>query len=182
GLVRASDGGTLFLDEIGDLPLTAQAAFLRVLQEAEVVPVGGSRPEPLDLRVVAATHHDLKRSVREGKFRHDLLARLEGITLKLPPLRDRAEDVPLLIVLLLRRLAPERPDVKFTPTAAQAILSHDWPLNVRELEQALSGALALSGIGPIEIAHLPETLLGPEDPGPPRELSPEEVQHRDELV
>ncbi|HET9158073.1 MAG TPA: sigma 54-interacting transcriptional regulator, partial [Myxococcaceae bacterium] len=154
GLVRSSDGGTLFLDEIGDLPLTAQAAFLRVLQEAEVVPVGGTRPEPLDLRVIAATHHDLKRSVREGKFRHDLLARLEGITLKVPPLRDRSEDIPLLLVLLLRRLAPERPDVKFTPAAAQVILSHDWPLNVRELEQALAAALALSRTGLIDLAHL----------------------------
>ena len=182
GLIRASDGGTLFLDEIGDLPLPAQAAFLRVLQEAEVVPVGGSRPEPLDLRVVAATHHDLKRSVREGRFRHDLLARLEGITLKLPALRDRAEDIPLLIVLLLRRLAPERPDVKFTPAAAQAILSHDWPLNIRELEQTLSAALALSGTGSIELDHLPETVIGVADTGPARELSAEEERHRDELT
>jgi transcriptional regulator with GAF, ATPase, and Fis domain len=123
GFVRTSDGGTLFLDEIGDLPATAQAAFLRVLQEAEIVPVGGSRPEPLDLRVVAATHHDLKRLVREGRFRHDLLARLDGVTLRLPALRDRSEDIPLLMVLLVRKVAPERPDLKFTPAAAQAILA-----------------------------------------------------------
>ena len=175
GWVRTSDRGTLFLDEIGDLPATAQAAFLRVLQEAEVVPIGGSRPEPLDLRVVAATHHDLKRLVREGRFRHDLLARLDGVTLRLPALRDRSEDIPLLLVLLLRKLSPERPDVKFTPAAAEAILRYRWPLNVRELEQALAGALALSATGPaIESAHLPETVVGTAEPEPLRELTVEE--------
>ncbi|HET9156260.1 MAG TPA: sigma 54-interacting transcriptional regulator [Myxococcaceae bacterium] len=182
GAIRTSDGGTLFLDEIGDLPAAAQAAFLRVLQEAEVVPVGGSRPEPVDLRVVAATHHDLKRLVREGKFRHDLLARLDGVTLRLPALRDRSEDVPLLLVLLLKKLAPERPDVKFTPEAAQAILQHRWPLNIRELEQALAGALTLSAGGPIESRHLPETLLGTGEPEALPELTPEESRHRDELM
>jgi len=186
GLVRASDGGTLFLDEIGDLPLTAQAAFLRVLQESEVLPVGGQRPEPIDLRVIAATHHDLRRLVREDRFRHDLLARLEGLTLKLPPLRDRAGDIPLLTVVLLRKLAPERSDVKFTPAAAQAILDHYWPLNIRELEQALAGALALSGIAltgsvPIDIGHLPETMLKFAW-HTPRELTPDEARHRDQLL
>ena len=185
GLVRASDGGTLFLDEIGDLPLPAQAALLRVLQEAEVLPVGSHRPESLDLRAIAATHHDLKRSVREGHFRHDLLARLEGITLALPALRDRPEDIPLLMVLLLRKLAPERPDVKLTPAAAQALLSHPWPLNVRELEQALAGALALSGIGPIDVRHLPATVVEGADLPPEelaRELTPDDIRRRDELL
>ena len=182
GAVRTSDGGTLFLDEIGDLPPTAQAALLRILQEAEVVPVGGSRPEPVDLRVVAATHHDLKRLVREGRFRHDLLARLDGVTLRLPALRDRSEDIPLLVVLLLKKLAPERPDVKFTPEAAQAILRYRWPLNIRELEQALAGAVTLSASGSLESAHLPETVLGTQEPEPLRELTPEESRHRDELV
>jgi len=182
GWVRAADGGTLFLDEIGDLPLTTQAAFLRVLQESEVMPVGGQRPEPVDLRVIAATHQDLGRLVREQRFRHDLLARLDGLTLKLPALRDRAEDIPLLVVLLLRKLAPERPDVKLTPAAAQAILTHDWPLNIRELEQALAGALALSGIGltgsvPIDFAHLPENMTKPA-----RQLTSEEARHRDQLL
>jgi transcriptional regulator with GAF, ATPase, and Fis domain len=186
GWIRASDGGTLFLDEIGDLPLTAQAAFLRVLQESEIMPVGGQRPEPIDLRVVAATHHDLQRLVREDRFRHDLLARLEGLTLKLPTLRERAEDLPLLLVVLLRKLAPERPDVKLTPAAAQVILNHDWPLNIRELEQALRGALALSGIAltgsvPIDLAHLPETLTRSAVPKPAH-LTPEEARHRDQLL
>jgi DNA-binding NtrC family response regulator len=185
GLVRASDGGTLFLDEIGDLPLPAQAALLRVLQEAEVLPVGSHRPEPLDLRAIAATHHDLKRAVHEKLFRHDLLARLEGITLMLPALRDRPEDIPLLIVQLFLKLAPERSDVRLTPAAAQALLSYSWPLNVRELEQALAGALALSGVAPIDVRHLPPTVvdgaeLSPNEAG--RELTPDDIVLRDELV
>jgi len=185
GWVRAADGGTLFLDEIGDLPLTTQAAFLRVLQESEVMPVGGQRPEPVDLRVIAATHQDLGRLVREQRFRHDLLARLDGLTLNLPALRDRAEDIPLLVVLLLRKLAPERPDVKLTPAAAQVILNHHWPLNIRELEQALAGALALSGIAltgsvPIDLAHLPENMTKRVRPSP--ELTSEEARHRDHLL
>ena len=182
GLVRAADGGTLFLDEIGDLPPAAQAALLRVLQESEVLPIGGHRPQVLDLRVLAATHRDLDRLVREDKFRHDLLARLEGVTLELPPLRDRQEDLGLLISLLLRKLAPERPDVRLTPAAAQALLGYRWPLNIRELEQALSGALALSGAGPIDLAHLPPDVVGQTGEEPPRELTPEEARHRDELL
>ena len=182
GLVRASDGGTLFLDEIGDLPAAAQAALLRVLQESEVLPVGGHRPQSLDLRVIAATHRDLARLVGEGKFRHDLLARLDGITLVLPPLRDRREDLPLLLALLLKKHAPERPDLRFTPAAAQAILQYRWPLNVRELEQALAGAVALSGLAPVDVSHLPPALAAPVHDQPPRELTPEETRHRDELL
>jgi len=182
GLVRASDGGTLFLDEIGDLPSAAQAALLRVLQESEVLPVGGHRAQPLDLRVLAATHRDLDQLVQEGKFRHDLLARLDGVTLALPPLRERREDVPLLLSFLLHKLAPERPELRLTPAAAQALLSYRWPLNVRELEQALAGALALSGAGPIDMAHLPPALVGRPVEEPPRELTPDEARHRDELV
>jgi DNA-binding NtrC family response regulator len=182
GLIRSSDGGTLFLDEIGDLPLAAQAALLRVLQESEVLPVGGHRPHSLDLRVLAATHRDLGRLVQEGKFRHDLLARLDGVTLELPPLRDRREDLPVLMSSLLHKLAPERPDLRFTPAAAHALLSYRWPLNIRELEQALAGALALSGAKPIDLAHLPATVAGRAAEEPPRELSPDEARHRDELV
>ena len=182
GWVRASDHGTLFLDEIGDLPLPAQAALLRVLQEAEVVPVGAHRPEPLDLRVLAATHRDLHAMVRAGTFRQDLLARLEGITLQLPALRDRSEDIPVLLVFLLRKLAPERRDVRLTPAATQTILDHDWPLNVRQLEQALCAALALSGSGPIERAHLPEVVLSGPLPPPVPELGAAEARHREELI
>ena len=183
GWVRASDHGTLFLDEVGDLPVPAQASLLRVIQEAEVVPVGANRPEPLDLRVLAATHRDLNAMVRKETFRQDLLARLEGITLQLPALRDRSEDIPVLLVLLLRKLAPERPDVRLTPAATRTILEHEWPLNVRQLEQALSAALALSGSsGLIERAHLPEAVLKSPEPVPVPELDAAGTRHREELT
>ncbi len=180
GLLRTSDGGTLFLDEIGDLPLTAQAALLRVLQEGEVLPVGGTQPERLDLRVVVATHRDLGQMVRDRTFRHDLLARLEGVVLELTALRDRPEDVPLLIATLLRKLSPERPDVRLSPEATRSLLEYDWPLNVRELEQALAGALALSGVGTIQREHLPPALR--KAPTEVPQLTSDELRHRDELI
>jgi transcriptional regulator with AAA-type ATPase domain len=181
GLVKSSDGGTLFLDELGDLPHPAQAALLRVLQEAEVLPIGGHRPTPLNLRVLAATHNDLGRLVKEQRFRHDLLARLDGVTLVIPPLRERPEDLPLLIALLLRRLTLDRPGVKFTPAAAEALLAYAWPLNVRELEHALAGALALSGTHPIDLSHLPPAVTGGQ-PTERRELNEVELVQRDALV
>jgi sigma-54 dependent transcriptional regulator, acetoin dehydrogenase operon transcriptional activator AcoR len=183
GLIRTSDGGTLFLDEIGDLPLDAQPALLRVIQDHEVMPVGVARRIPVDLRVIAATHRDIEDLVREGRFRNDLFARLDGVALDLPPLRDRREDVPLLIASLLHKLAPERRDVKLSPDAVQALLEHDWPRNVRELEQALAGALALSTTGAIERAHLPRAVReAAEDKAQPRELTAEEQRHRQELI
>src|SRR6266851_8160791 len=182
GFLRTSDGGTLFLDEIGDLPLAAQAALLRALQESEVLPVGATQPERVDLRVVAATHRDLDQMVREGTFRHDLLARLHGVVLELTPLRDRPEDIPLLIATLLRRLSPESSEVKLSPEAAQSLLEYDWPLNVRGLEQALAGALALSGAGTIAREHLPAALRKPLNEAPQRQLTVDEVRHRDELI
>jgi len=180
GKFQQADGGTLFLDEIGDLPLTAQSTLLRTIQESEVLPVGGTRPERIDLRVVAATHRDVERMVADGTFRHDLLARLRGVVLELIPLRERPEDVALLIASALRKLAPERGDVKLSPEAARALLEHDWPLNVRELEQALAGALALSGTGAILLEHLPEALRPTGEPPP--QLTEEQARHRDELI
>src|SRR5882724_10261308 len=164
-----------------DLPPAAQAAFLRVLQEGEVLPVGGTRPEQLDLRMVAATHRDLDQMVRAGTFRRDLLARLSGVTLELSPLRDRPEDVPLLIATLLRKLASERREVKLALEAARLLLEHHWPLNVRELEQALAGALALSGGGTIQREHLPPVFRDPPAEVCP-ELTEEELRHRDKLI
>src|SRR5690606_9536217 len=105
GLIRMSHGGTLLLDEIGDRPPASQAAFLRVLQEREVMAVGGTRPVPVDLRVVSATHRDLEALVAQGRFRADLLARVSGFRIDLPPLRERREDLGLLIGALLRKLA-----------------------------------------------------------------------------
>ena len=194
GLVRSADRGTLFLDEIGDLPLPAQAALLRVLQEREVSPVGSTRAFAVDVRFVAATHRDLDAMVAAGQFRADLLARLDGWTLALPPLRERREDLGLLADALLARSAGERKrPVSLTWDAARALLRHDWPLNIRELEQSLTAAAILSG-GNIELAHLPGAIrrgvsspvaAAPEPAeteiadGP---LSPADEQRRQELI
>jgi len=156
GLVRAADRGTLFLDEIGDLPLTAQAALLRVLQEREVVPVGGSHPVKIDLRVVAATHRSLDRMTARGEFRADLLARLSGYRHLLAPLRARREDLGLIVGDLLRRSEiPEAASLRLDAAAGRRLCAHDWPLNIRELQQCLSVSAALSPRGVIEAEHLP---------------------------
>jgi DNA-binding NtrC family response regulator len=158
GLIRGADGGTLFLDEIGELPLPSQAALLRVLQEREVMPLGSSRPIPIDIKLVCATHHDLPALIEQGRFRSDLYARLAGFTVRLPALRDRRDDLGLLIAALLRRLAPGRTAVRLTAAASHALLAHDWPHNIRELDTTLGVALALARGGPIDVAHLPEAM------------------------
>jgi len=156
GLIRAADGGTLLLDEIGDLPLPAQAALLRVLQESEVVPVGSARAVKVDLRIVAATHRPLRAEVSRGAFRDDLLARLSGFTMNLTPLRARTDDLGIIVGDLLRVLAPQTAStVTFGPRVARALLAHDFPHNVRELSQVLATALALSEGGTIELEHFP---------------------------
>jgi len=156
GLVRSSDRGTLLLDEIGDLPLAAQAKLLRVLQEEEVRPVGATAAIKIDLRVVAATHRDLEALSREEKFRPDLLARLSGVALHLPPLRERREDLGLLIAAVLRKHGGEGSGaVSFSPEAARALLLHSWPRNVRELEKSVAGAMVLARGGRIDLEHLP---------------------------
>jgi transcriptional regulator of acetoin/glycerol metabolism len=186
GLVRASDRGTLFLDEIGDLPLAAQPALLRVLQEREVTPVGATRPTPVDLRVVSATHRDLAALESSGGFRADLIGRLAGHAFRLPPLRERREDLGLVIATVLRRLAGDRADeVTLSAAVGYFLLTHAWPLNVRELEQCLAGALAVSG-GAIESHHLAAglPLAGREQkppPAPTRPLSSDDEQHRAQL-
>ena len=168
GLIRSADRGTLLLDEIGDLPLPAQAALLRVLQEEEVTPVGGTRPVKIDLRVIAATHRDLKALVEQEKFRRDLYTRLSGFTLSLPPLRERREDLGLLIASLLKRIAPGRP-LKLTPEAGHVLLGHSWPGNVRELEKCLAGAAVFAREDLIDVDELPAALR---EPGPPRTPAP----------
>jgi DNA-binding NtrC family response regulator len=156
GLIRSADGGTLFLDEIGELPVAAQAALLRVLQEHEVLPIGADRPVKVDLRVVTATHRDLDSDVDANKFRADLRARLMGVTVELPALRSRREDLGHLISALLDKLAPERA-IGFTADAVAALYMHTWPLNIRELERALAAALAVAK-DRIELPHLPASV------------------------
>jgi hypothetical protein len=177
GFVRAADRGTLFLDEIGDLPLSAQAALLRVLQEREVVPVGGSRPVKVDLRVVAATHRPLDRMAAEGSYRADLLARLAGYRHLLPPLRARREDLGLIVGDLLRHAElPAAGDLRLTTAAGRRLFAHDWPLNIRELQQCLSVSAALAPRGVIEAEHLPITAGAPaRSPVSERELEDPEA-------
>ncbi len=186
GLVRASHGGTLFLDEIAELPEPSQAALLRVLQESEVVPVGGTEPVKVDIRVLAATHQNLSARVEAGTFRKDLYSRLIGFQLTLPPLRERREDIGLLVAELLPRVAPEVADkVRFQRAAGRALFTFDWPLNIRELEHALSSSIALAGGNEITPDHLPESLRVKKSVTPSSSrvrLSPEDEQIRAELV
>jgi transcriptional regulator of acetoin/glycerol metabolism len=179
GFVRAADGGTLLLDEIGDLPLEAQPVLLRVLEERQVVPVGDTRPQPVELRVVAATHQDLGRLVAEGRFRADLYARLAGHTFRLPSLRERREDLGLLVGTLLRRIGgPGAGRLSLSRDAARALLRYPWPLNVRELRQCLERAVILCGDGPIRPEHLPGPVLAPAPEDVPATATPQAAPPR----
>ena len=158
GLFREADHGTLFLDEIGDISPALQSRLLRVLQEQEIVPVGSETPVRVDVRVIAATHRDLPALVREGRFREDLYYRLNVVTIMLPPLRERRQDIPVLIDDFLRRLGArhERGPVAVDPEAQRALLAYDWPGNVRELLNVLERALVLAAQDVIGPEHLSE--------------------------
>jgi len=156
GLVRTAHRGTLLLDEIGDMPLDAQAKLLRVLQSKEVLPLGSTQAEHVDVRFVAATHQDLGRLQREGRFRQDLYARLNEYELRLPPLRERKEDVYALVRAFLARHG--RPDLSPSVPFMVALLHHDWPYNVRELEAAVKRALTLAEGAILEPELLPEAV------------------------
>jgi DNA-binding NtrC family response regulator len=160
GLFREADHGTVFLDEIGDISPGLQARLLRVLQEQEIVPVGAEQPIKVDVRVIAATHRDLPTLVQERKFREDLYYRLNVVTIHLPPLRERRQDIPLLIDHFLTTLAQRhgRGPVAMDPGAQALLLAHDWPGNVRELENVLERALVLAEIDVIGPEHLPESV------------------------
>jgi DNA-binding NtrC family response regulator len=146
GLIGEADGGTLFLDEIDCLPLLAQVKLLRFLQEKVYRPLGSTKMQPVDVRLIAATNINLEEAVREGKFRQDLYYRLNIIPLALPPLRERREDIPALARHFLAKYAAEfeRPAMEFSLEAMQKLLLHDWPGNVRELEHAVERAVVLS--------------------------------------
>lgn len=157
GLVEAADGGTLFLDEIGELPLEAQARLLRVLQEGEIRRVGSVQSQKVDVRLIAATHRDLKSLAKIGQFREDLYYRLHVIALKLPALRERGADVNEIANAFLARQSARinRNDLRFAADAEQAIRHYSWPGNVRELENAVERAVILS-----ESAEISADLLG----------------------
>ncbi|MBK9266740.1 MAG: sigma 54-interacting transcriptional regulator [Polyangiaceae bacterium] len=178
GYLRRANGGTLFLDEVGDFPLHAQATLLRVLELGEVVPVGGASPVMVDLRIVAATNKPLDKMAIRGEFRVDLLARLSGHRHTLTPLRQRIEDMGLLIGALLQRSkVPGAGELSFTVDAGKWLLSQRWALNIRELSQLLGVAAALADEPLIERAHLIERSLEPDvsaEEAPP----PDDVRFR----
>ncbi len=150
GKIEAASGGTVFLDEVGDMPMVIQAKILRALQEREIERVGGAHPIPVDIRVIAATNKDLLKMVKEGKFREDLFFRIDVFSLRLPPLRERSEDIPLLATHLLRQI---KTGCELSPRALAALTAHHWPGNVRELRNAIEAAAALAA-GMIEPEHL----------------------------
>jgi len=157
GLFREADRGTLFLDEIGDISPALQARLLRALQEHEIVPVGSEAVIKVDARIIAATHRDLAALVRTGKFREDLYYRLNVVTLQLPPLRHRKQDIPLLLDHFLRELTERhgRGPVALDQEAQQRLMAYDWPGNVRELQNVLERALVLAEQDVIGPEHLP---------------------------
>ena len=159
GLLSAADGGTVFLDEIGELPLDLQAKLLRALQEKEVRPVGATHAVPITARVLAATNRDLSAMVEQGAFRKDLYFRLSVVNLKLPPLRERREDIAVLAEHFLERLHRETGvSHVFSEDAVRLMTEYDWPGNVRELENAIERACALSSGPVLHMADLPTQL------------------------
>jgi two-component system response regulator AtoC len=168
--------GTIFLDEIGDTPPEFQAKLLRVLQEHEYYPVGAERPERTEARVVSATHRDLEKLVSIGQFREDLYYRLRVVEIRVPPLRDRMSDVPLLAEHLLRKAAEttgSRP-LQLAPETSEALMSHDWPGNVRELENTLTRAAVLATGDVIRPEHI--EVAAAVDSGTPRLVSLEDME------
>jgi DNA-binding NtrC family response regulator len=162
GLFEIADRGTLFLDEIGTMSLDTQSKILRVLQDKKFMHLGGVHEVQVDVRIIAATNVDLKQQVREGKFREDLFYRLNVITIDLPPLRQRKEDIPLLTGFFLNRYSQEneRPTRRITPEALRPLLTYSWPGNVRELENVIERAVVLSAGVDVGPELLPDQIAG----------------------
>jgi two-component system NtrC family response regulator len=157
GLFEVANGGTLFLDEIGELPKAMQAKLLRVLESGEIRRVGDNESLRVDVRVVCATHRDLRQMVEDGDFREDLMYRINTFEIHLPPLRDRVGDIPELAEHLYRRFRPKSPpgEVLFTTDALEALQSHVWPGNVRELANVIEHATIVSENPPVSVEDLP---------------------------
>ncbi|MFN0248371.1 MAG: sigma 54-interacting transcriptional regulator [Kofleriaceae bacterium] len=164
GLIEAAAGGTVFLDEIGEVPLTIQAKLLRAIERREVLRLGSTRPMQIDVRFIAATNRDLAAEVAGGRFRADLFYRLDGVTLKIPPLRARRGAI---VPLALEFIAAVRPDAKLTAAAAAALEQNPWPGNVRELKAVVERAIVLARGGDIDAKHFTFSLTaGAKSPGP----------------
>ncbi|NQU09950.1 sigma-54-dependent Fis family transcriptional regulator, partial [bacterium] len=159
GMFEAADGGTLFLDEIGEMPLATQSKLLRAVQEREIRRVGSQQTITINVRLVCATNRNLEEEVRQGRFREDLYYRINVVPVTVPPLRERREDIPLLVAHFSQRLAKElgRPTPSFSSTALERLSQYDWPGNVRELEHTLERVIILSdtdNIGPEQLGHV----------------------------
>ncbi|GIW82755.1 MAG: hypothetical protein KatS3mg105_4562 [Gemmatales bacterium] len=155
-MLQLADGGTVFLDELADIPLPVQVKLLRVLEHNEVLPVGGNQPQPLNIRILSATHRDLSKCVAEGTFRHDLYYRLNVFQIHLPPLRERKDDIPLLAEQFLRRFAPQA--LPLAQTTVDYLKSLPWFGNVRELQNALEHAAIVARDQAISPEHFPPAL------------------------
>jgi two-component system, NtrC family, response regulator HydG len=167
GKFELADGGSIFLDEIGDVSAKTQMVLLRVLDERKITRVGGNRTIPVDFRMIAATNRDLEAMVAEGIFREDLYYRLNVVTVRMPSLRERKEDIPLLAEHFLERFvrAMSRPPLIFAPEAMDLLVRHDWPGNVRELQNAVERAVVICRGGRIEPSDLPFAAAPPAGPG-----------------
>jgi len=168
GLLSIAQGGTIFLDEVGELPVDLQAKLLRAIQEKEIRPVGSTRRIPIDVRILAATNRDLEHAVSQGTFRKDLYFRLNVLSVKIPPLRERRQDIPLLVGHFLDRLSREAGmERMLTDDAMKALLAYDWPGNVRELENCLERSCALTTAPLMQLRDLPTYIHGmpAEEPG-----------------
>jgi DNA-binding NtrC family response regulator len=159
GLFEVASNGTLFLDEIGDFPLELQAKLLRALQEKEIRPVGSTERIPMDVRVIAATNRDLEAAIRSGRFRQDLYFRVNVVQIKLPPLRERKTDIPLLVDYFLEKFSgPSQPARTISAEAMRRLMAYDWPGNVRELENAIERAIAMADGPNLGVDDLPLVL------------------------
>jgi transcriptional regulator with PAS, ATPase and Fis domain len=160
GYLRAADGGTLFLDEVADLPPSLQPKLLRAIEQSETTPIGHSDPIAIDLRLVAAIQRPLADAVRDMHFRPDLYARLDGVTVRLPPLRERIDEIPFLFSRLLKSHLGNRPMPTIETPLIEALCRYEWPYNVRELDRVVQQLVALAGSEPtLTRAHLPEKIL-----------------------
>jgi len=186
GLFEAANGGTLFLDEVAELPPSVQVKLLRVLQEREVLRVGAVEPVKIDVRVLAASNRDLREAVEAGHLRNDLYFRLNVVTLSLPPLRERRDDIPLLAYFLLRKFAVtmDRPVQEIAPEAMQRLVEYDYPGNVRELSNFIERGVALAQGEVLDVEHLPQHLgkltvrvFSPELAAAPATLEAQERAH-----
>jgi DNA-binding NtrC family response regulator len=165
GVFQTADGGTLFLDEIAEIPLALQVKFLRAIQEKEVTPLGSSRPVKVDVRIIAASNRNLEEEVKKGTFRDDLFYRLNVVPIHLPPLRERREDIPLLIEHFIATFSTEYKvePKKVAPEALEKLVSYPWPGNIRELQNVIERMFALSRSKEITLTDLPGSIAGFEE-------------------